>query len=55
MRAGPRRSGARPDALHKQLREAGYHGGYTRLTDFIREWRTQQGSVAISAISADRQ
>ncbi len=34
-------------ALHKQLRQAGYQGGYTRLTDFIREWRAQQGSVAI--------
>jgi transposase len=34
-------------ALHKQLREAGYQGGYTRLTDFIRQWRAQQGSVAI--------
>jgi transposase len=32
-------------ALHQQLREAGYEGGYTRLTDFIRDWRVQQGSL----------
>ena len=27
------------------MREARYQGGYTRLTDFIRHWRVQQGSL----------
>ena len=35
-------------ALHLQLIEAGYEGGYTRLTDFIRSWRAQQGSVTVA-------
>ena len=30
-------------ALHFQLAADGYSGGYTRLTDFIREWRDKQG------------
>src|SRR6478609_974069 len=34
-------------ALLQQLVEAGYEGGYTQLTDFIRAWRTQQGGVAM--------
>jgi transposase len=33
-------------ALHEELKACGYAGGYTRLTDFVREWRTQQGSVS---------
>jgi len=33
-------------ALHAQLRAQGYEGGYTRLTDFIREWRLSQGKSA---------
>ena len=34
-------------ALLKQIGEAGYDGGYSRLTDFIRDWRAQQAGVAI--------
>ena len=33
-------------ALHHQIAQAGYKGGYTQLTDFIRAWRVQQGGVA---------
>ena len=33
-------------ALHAQLAAEGYDGGYTRLTDFIREWRVTQGKSA---------
>ncbi len=29
-------------ALHEQLQRAGYSGGYTRLTDFVRAWRLSQ-------------
>lgn len=32
-------------ALHVELTEAGYDGGYTRLTDFIREWRVKHGGA----------
>ena len=32
-------------ALHVQLTSQGYAGGYTRLTDFIRQWRDQQGKL----------
>jgi len=31
--------------LFTDLGEAGYKGGYTRVTDFIREWRRAQGEV----------
>jgi transposase len=30
-------------ALHAELKAAGYGGGYTRLTDFIRDWRAGEG------------
>ena len=30
-------------ALHEELKAAGYAGGYSRLTDFIREWRQGEG------------
>jgi transposase len=33
-------------ALHKQIAAAGYAGGYSRLTDFIRGWRLGQGGAA---------
>ena len=32
-------------ALHAQIKSEGYTGGYTRLTDFIREWRAEQGKL----------
>jgi len=34
-------------ALLQQIAAAGYEGGYTQLTDFIRAWRAQQGGVAV--------
>ena len=30
-------------ALYAEIRCAGYEGGYTRVTDFIREWRHSEG------------
>ena len=32
-------------ALFAELKSLGYQGGYSRLTDFIREWRLAQGQV----------
>src|SRR5574343_539177 len=33
-------------ALFAQLQAQGYRGGYSRLTDFIRAWREQEGKTA---------
>ena len=33
-------------ALYAEIKAAGYDGGYTRVTDFIREWRAGQGQGA---------
>ena len=32
-------------ALFQQIKAAGYTGGYSRLTDFTREWRGQEGNA----------
>jgi transposase len=36
-------------ALFAQLQAQGYRGGYSRLTDFIRDWREQEGKTASRA------
>ena len=36
-------------ALLAQLQAQGYRGGYSRLTDFIRAWREQEGQAASKA------
>src|SRR5574343_1830311 len=36
-------------ALFAQLQAQGYRGGYSRLTDFIRAWREQEGKTAARA------
>ena len=33
-------------ALYAEIRQAGYEGGYTRVTDFIRAWRQSEGQGA---------
>ena len=43
----PKKERRTAQALLKQIGEAGYEGGYSRLTDCIRAWRAQQGGVAI--------
>ncbi|MBA3772497.1 MAG: IS21 family transposase [Ramlibacter sp.] len=43
----PRKERRTAKALHKQIADAGYEGGYTRLTDFIRDWRAQQGGITV--------
>jgi transposase len=42
----PRQERRTARALHAQLKAAGYTGGYTRLTDFIRDWRQREGKTA---------
>ena len=39
----PKRDRRTARALHEQLKAAGYEGGYSRLTDFIRAWRQGEG------------
>ena len=36
-------------ALFAQLQAQGYRGGYSRLTDFIRQWREQEGKAVARA------
>ena len=39
----PKRERRTAKALFAQIKAAGYEGGYTRVTDFIRQWRQGQG------------
>jgi len=32
-------------ALYIEIQAAGYEGGYTRVTDFIRQWRLREGQA----------
>lgn len=41
-------------ALLAQLQAQGYRGGYSRLTDFIRGWREQEGKAASKAYDIGR-
>ena len=41
----PKRERRTARALHEELRAAGYDGGYSRLTDFIRAWREGIGQA----------
>lgn len=40
----PKRDRRTALALHAELKQAGYEGGYTALTDFIRRWREAAGA-----------
>jgi transposase len=39
----PKRQRRTAKALYGQIKADGYGGGYTRLTDFVRQWRLDQG------------
>jgi transposase len=41
----PKRERRTARALHAELKADGYAGGYTRLTDFIRDWRQAEGKT----------
>ena len=43
----PKKERRTAKALLEQIGGAGYEGGYSRLTDFIRDWRVQHGGVAL--------
>ena len=45
----PKRERRTARALHAQLKAAGYAGGYTGVTDFIRAWRQSQGQAVASS------
>lgn len=42
----PKKERRTAKALYAQLVAQGYEGGYSRLTDYIREWRAARGGVA---------
>ena len=44
----PRKERRTAKAMHKEIVEAGYAGGYSRLTDFIRDWRAQRDGADAS-------
>ena len=44
----PRHARRTARALWAEIKATGYDGGYTRVTDFIRQWRAQEGQ-AVSA------
>jgi transposase len=43
----PKRERRTAKALFAELRRAGYDGGYTRVTDFVRAWRQGEGQAAL--------
>jgi len=43
----PKRERRTAKALFLELRRAGYGGGYTRVTDFVRAWRRGEGQAAL--------
>lgn len=42
----PRQQRRTARALYTEIKAAGYDGGYTRVTDFIRAWRQSEGQGA---------
>ncbi|MBL8347096.1 MAG: IS21 family transposase [Rubrivivax sp.] len=42
----PKKERRTAKALYAQLVAQGYEGGYTRLTDYIRQWRAEQGGAS---------
>ena len=45
----PRKERRTARALMAELQAQGYRGGYTRLTDYIRTWREEQGKVTATS------
>ena len=43
----PKRERRTAKALFLQIQAAGYDGGYTRVTDFVRAWRESEGQAAL--------
>ena len=43
----PKKERRTAKALYAQLGAAGYEGGYSRLTDYIRQWRAERGGVQV--------
>ena len=43
----PKKERRTAKALYAQIAAAGYDGGYSRLTDYIRQWRAERGGVQV--------
>ena len=48
----PRHERRTARALYAEIRAAGYDGGYSRVTDFIRAWREQEGQAGAATPSS---
>ena len=46
----PRHERRTARALYAEIKGAGYDGGYSRVTDFIRAWREQDGQTAVDKV-----
>ena len=44
----PRHERRTARALYAEIKGAGYDGGYSRVTDFIRAWRHDEGQAAVA-------
>jgi transposase len=44
----PRHERRTARALYAEIKAAGYDGGYSRVTDFIRAWRQDEGQAAVA-------
>ena len=44
----PKRERRTMRALYSELKSAGYEGSYSRVTDFVRQWRQGEGQAASS-------
>jgi len=45
----PRHERRTAKALYAQIKLSGYAGGYSRVTDFVRQWRQQEGQAAVAS------
>lgn len=46
----PKRERRSARSLYAELKLAGYEGGYTRVTDFIRDWRQGEGQAGSATV-----
>ena len=45
----PRHERRTARALYAEIKVAGYDGGYSRVTDFIRAWREREGQAVVAS------
>ena len=50
MQGAPKHERRTAKALYAEIKAAGYDGGYTRVTDFIRAWRQGEGQAVVGNV-----